>query len=79
MSQIPEGYYAAGPNPSLRRFVEKHATRYDPAIDEYKVPPFDQPIITTKETAICNLYTYWSKNPHDAIRHYTKPGTPCSN
>jgi adenine-specific DNA methylase len=42
------------------------------------VPPFDQPITTTKATAIYNMHTYWSQKPHDAIRqyisHYTKPG-----
>ena len=42
------------------------------------MPPFDQPITTTKATAIYNMHTYWSKKPHDAIRqyisHYTQPG-----
>ncbi len=76
--QMPEGYYSSGPNPNLRRFVEEHATPYDPATDKYKVKPFDKPITTTKATAIYNMHTYWSKKPHDAIRqyirHYTKPG-----
>jgi ubiquinone/menaquinone biosynthesis C-methylase UbiE len=76
--QMPEGYYSSGPNPNLRRFVEEHATPYDPASDDYDVPPFDQPITTTKATAIYNMHTYWSKKPHDAIRqyirHYTQPG-----
>jgi len=76
--QMPEGYYTSGPNPNLRRFVEEHATPYDPATDEYAVPPFDKPITTTKATAIYNMHTYWSKKPHDAIRqyiaHYTQPG-----
>ncbi len=76
--QMPEGYYSSGPNPNLRRFVEEHATPYDPATDDYNVPPFDQPITTTKATAIYNMHTYWSKKPHDAIRqyirHYTNPG-----
>ena len=75
---MPDGYYSSGPNPNLRRFVEEHATPYDPATDEYDVPPFDQPITTTKATAIYNMHTYWSKKPHDAIRqyisHYTQPG-----
>ena len=75
---MPEGYYSSGPNPNLRRFVEEHATPYDPATDDYDVPPFDQPITTTKATAIYNMHTYWSKKPHDAIRqyirHYTQPG-----
>jgi DNA modification methylase len=76
--QMPEGYYSSGPNPNLCRFVEEHATPYDPASDKYKVKPFDKPITTTKATAIYNMHTYWSKKPHDAIReyikHYTNPG-----
>ncbi len=76
--QMPEGYYSSGPNPNLRHFVEGHATLYDPKTDDYDVPPFDQPITTTKATAIYNMHTYWSKKPHDAIRqyirHYTQPG-----
>ena len=76
--RMPDGYYSSGPNPNLPRFVEEHATPYDPATDDYDVPPFDQPITTTKATAIYNMHTYWSKKPHDAIRqyirHYTQPG-----
>lgn len=76
--QMPEGYYSSGPNPNLSRFVEEHATPYDPEHDDYHVPPFDQPITTTKTTDIYNMHRYWSKKPHDAIReyikHYTKPG-----
>lgn len=76
--KMPDGYYSSGPNPNLRKFVEEHATPYDPETDDYNVPPFDQPITTTKATAIYNMHTYWSKKPHDAIqqyiRHYTKPG-----
>jgi len=75
---MPEGYYSPGPNPNLSRFVDEHAKPYDPASDNYHVPPFDQPITTTKATAIYNMHTYWSKKPHDAIRqyirHYTQPG-----
>jgi 16S rRNA G966 N2-methylase RsmD len=76
--QMPEGYYSSGPNPNLARFVQEHATPYEPETDDYNVPPFDKPITTTKATAIYNMHTYWSKKPHDAIqqyiRHYTKPG-----
>lgn len=78
LPRMPDGYYTPGPNPNLRRFVEEHAKPYDPAADDYNVPPFDQPITTTKATAIYNMHTYWSKKPHDAIRqyirHYTQPG-----
>jgi DNA modification methylase len=76
--QMPAGYYTPGPNPHLRQFIADYATPYDPAADDYRVPPFDQPITTTKATAIYNMHTYWSKKPHDAIRqyirHYTQPG-----
>ena len=76
--QMPDGYYSSGLNPNLCKFVEEHATPYDPATDKYSVKPFDKPITTTKATAIYNMHTYWSKKPHDAIqeyiRHYTKPG-----
>ncbi len=71
--QMPEGYYSGDqPNPNLRRFVAEHATPYDPAGDDYNVPPFDRPIKTTKATAIYNMHTYWSKKPHDAIRQYIR-------
>jgi adenine-specific DNA methylase len=78
---MPEGYYSGDkPNPNLRAFVEAHVKErpYDPETVDYAVPAFDQPIETTKATAIYNMHTYWSKKPHDAIRqyirHYTKPG-----
>ena len=62
--------------------MAEHATPYDPATDDYDVPPFDQPITTTKATAIYNMHTYWSKKPHDAIRqyiaHYTQPAISSS-
>ena len=76
--QMPEGYYSSGPNPNLEKFIMEHATPYDPATDDYNVPPFNKPIKTTKATAIYNMHTYWSKKPHDAIqqyvRHYTEDG-----
>jgi len=76
---IPDGYYSGDkPNPNLRRFVEEHATAYDPEADDYSVPAFNRPIETTKATAIYNMHVYWSKKPHTAIRqyvrHYTRPG-----
>ena len=72
--RMPEGYYSSGPNPHLRRFVEEHATPYDPENDDYNVPPFDQPITTTKTTATYNIHTYWSRKPHylDAARALTQ-------
>ncbi|GAB6274228.1 MAG: DNA methyltransferase [Peptococcaceae bacterium] len=78
---MPEGYYTGDqPNPNLKSFVEQHLKEnpYHPETDDYNTPAFDQPIDTTKATAIYNMHTYWSKKPHDAIRqyirHYTKPG-----
>ena len=76
---MPEGYYSGDkPNPNLRRFVEQNAAPYDPATDRYNVAAFNQPIETTKATAIYNMHVYWSKKPHTAIRqyirHFTKPG-----
>src|SRR5713226_2115147 len=79
VAKIPAGYYSGDkPNPSLRSFVEQKYMPYDPATDDYEVSAFNQPIETTKATAIYNMHVYWSKKPHQAIRqyicHYTKPG-----
>ena len=80
LSKMPEAYYSGDqPNPCLRRFVEEHATPYDPKADAYKVCGFSQAITTTKATAIYNMHSYHlGKKPHDAIRqyirHYHKPG-----
>ncbi len=78
---MPIGYYSGDqPNPNLRSFVEEHIKEhpYDPENNDYNVPAFNEPITTTKATAIYNMHTYWSKKPHDAIqryiRHYTKEG-----
>ena len=79
--KMPEGYYSGDkPNPNLRAFVEEHIKEkpYDPETDDYEVEAFNEPILTTKATAVYNMHTYWSKKPHDAIqqyiRHYTEPG-----
>jgi len=82
LPQPPAGYYSGDqPNPNLRAFVEAHLRErpYDPASDDYTVEAFDQPIETTKATAIYNMHSYHQgKKPHDAIRqyiqHYTEPG-----
>src|SRR5208282_2139771 len=76
---LPEGYYSGDqPNPNLRRFVEEHATPYDPETDRYDVAAFNQPITSTKATAIYNMHTYPSKKPHEAIRQYIRHHTkPC--
>ncbi|MGP0070197.1 MAG: DNA methyltransferase [Isosphaeraceae bacterium] len=71
-------YSGDKPNPHLRAFIESKSTPYDPATDTYDVPAFNQPIETTKASALYNMHVYWSKKPHQAIRqyirHYTKPG-----
>jgi 16S rRNA G966 N2-methylase RsmD len=77
---MPDGYYSGDqPNPNLRRFLETHSTQFDPEVDKYSVAAFNEPITTTKATAIYNMHSYHQgKKPHDAIRqyirHYTKPG-----
>jgi len=79
MKAIPSGYYSGDkPNANLRNFVEQKSTPYEPENDEYNIHAFNQPIETTKATAIYNMHVYWSKKPHTAIRqyiqHYTQPG-----
>src|SRR4051794_29237714 len=70
---MPEGYYSGDkPNTTLRTFVEKHATRFDPNTDSYRVKAFCEPITTTKATTVYNMHVYWSKKPHDAIREYIR-------
>jgi DNA modification methylase len=74
--EMPEGYYSTEANPNLRRFVEEHATQYEPSSDDYSTPPFDKQITTNKASSIYNMHAYWSKKPYNAIqeyiRHYTK-------
>ena len=55
---MPEGYYSGDrPNPNLRPFVEQHGTPFDPETDDYDVAAFNQPITSTKATAIYNMHT----------------------
>jgi hypothetical protein len=50
--KIPGDCYSGDkPKPNLRRFVEEHATPYDPEYDDYNAPAFNRPIETTKATA----------------------------
>ena len=71
--RMPEGYYSSGPSPKLRRFVREHATAYDLETDEYRVPSFDEPITSTKATAINNMHCYHlGKKPYGAIRQYIR-------
>lgn len=75
----PEGYYAGHkPNPHLASILAGVGSKYDPQKDQYNADAFSEPISATKNTAIYNMHTYWSKKPHDAIEqyilHYTAPG-----
>lgn len=79
--KMPEGYYSGDkPNPNLRAFVEAHMRERpcDPGSNCYNVSAFNEPIKTSKVTAIYNMHRYDSKKPHDAIRqyiiHYTQRG-----
>ena len=59
---MSDGYYSGDkPNMNLRKFVDEHATPYDPEADSYNVSAFNEPITTSKVTAIYNMHTYWSK------------------
>ena len=61
---IPAGYYSGDqPNPNLRWFVAENATPYDPENDDYRLRAFNQPIETTKATAIHNMHGYiWARS-----------------
>jgi len=79
--KMSEGYYSGDkPNPNLRKFVEEYVKErpYDPATDNYDVPPLMRSSKTKRSTKVFNMHTYWSKKPHDAIQeyvtHYTKLG-----
>nr|MBI9047569.1 hypothetical protein [Anaerolineaceae bacterium] len=77
--EMPEGYYSSGPNPNLSKFVEEHATPYDPQKDDYNVPPFIEKIeIGNRRNPINDLHTYSSKKPYKAIlkyiSHYSREG-----
>jgi len=75
-----DGCYSSDkPNPDLKVFVERHSRPYDPESDDYDTSAFNQPITTTKATALYLMHSYHQgKKPHDAIReyirHYTEPG-----
>src|SRR5689334_1286069 len=72
-TQVREGYYSGDqPNPNLRKFIEAASKPFDLDADKYDVKAFNEPITTTKATAIYNMHRYDSKKPHDAIRHYIR-------
>ena len=66
-------YSGDKPNPKLRKFVEEHGRAYDPESDDYRVRAFNQPITSTKATAIYLVHSYHQgKKPHEAIRQYVR-------
>ena len=71
---MPEGFYSGDkPNTRLRAFIEEHASPFNGDEDAYNVSAFNQPITTTKVTAIYNMHGYHQgKKPHDAIRQYIR-------
>jgi 16S rRNA G966 N2-methylase RsmD len=74
----PESHYSRDRrNTLVGAFVAQHSeSRSGP--DTYAVAALDEPMDSTKATAIYDVHSYWSKKPHEAIRryvrHYTQPG-----
>ena len=62
----------------LPEFIERYAKPYDPAIDDYRRPPFASPVKAGKATSIYNAHSYHTKVPPQGIEpyiaHYTNPG-----
>jgi 16S rRNA G966 N2-methylase RsmD len=74
----PESHYSRDRrNTLLREFVAHHSGNSSQP-DAYAIDALDEPIDSTKATAIYDVHSYWSKKPHEAIRryirHYTKSG-----
>lgn len=70
--RMPEGYYSSGPNPNLRRFVEEHATPYDPATDDYHVSDLSAELKGNRHSAAYNFLGYSSKKPYEPITRYVE-------
>ena len=65
---MPEGYYSGDqPNPNLRKFVEEHATPYDPSSDKYSPSEHVPAITTDRSTPLFLMHSYWSKKPHGTV------------
>ncbi len=62
----------------LAEFIQRYGKPYDPAMDDYRRPPFALPIKAGKATAIYNAHSYHTKVPPQGIEpyinHYTNPG-----
>lgn len=65
-------------NQALREFIAKYAKPYDPAKDDYDLPPFAADIKEGKNDPIYNAHSYHTKVPPRSIipyiLHYTQPG-----
>ncbi|MBN1874413.1 MAG: site-specific DNA-methyltransferase, partial [Anaerolineae bacterium] len=59
-------------------FIAEHGTPYDPETDDYRRPPFAQPVKAGKNSPIYNAHSYHTKVPPEGIvpyiKHYTAPG-----
>jgi len=70
--QMPEGYYASGLNPNLRRFVEEHSKPYIPYKDSYVAKDFSAELTGDRHSAAYNFLGYSSKKPYEPIARYIK-------
>lgn len=65
-------------SPDIAAFIAEHGTPYDAASDDYRRPPFAQPVKAGKNSPIYNAHSYHTKVPPEGIvpyiQHYTDPG-----
>ena len=63
---------------TLKTFIGRHMSAYDPATDEYDRPPFASDIKEGKNDPIYSVHSYHTKVPPRSIvpyiLHYTQPG-----
>ena len=64
---------------AVEEFIKNYCTPYDPEVDNYDVPPFQESIDNaSKSSKIYMMHMYWTKqDPYVVkryIEHYTKPG-----
>jgi DNA modification methylase len=62
----------------LKAFVARHSKPYDPETDDYRRPPFAEPVKAARSGKIYNAHTYHTKVPAEGIipylEYYTEPG-----
>ena len=70
--------YTHIPQVDVAAFIAEHGKPYDPDIDDYRRPPFAEPVRAGKNTPIYNAHCYHTKVPPQGIvpyiKHYTEPG-----